>query len=133
MNTASTCPPGRPDLVSNKRAYFLLWRVPWLAIVASLPVNDSSLKAGIWTTAFAQMGIACIANATGCGRLHCFFTGPWYLLAAAASFLRGSGRLSIPWPALAGLTGLGICALWWLPEKAWGTYARRPPGDTAES
>jgi len=40
------------DLVGDKRAYFLLWRLPWIAVVASLLLKDSSLKAGIWTTAF---------------------------------------------------------------------------------
>ena len=53
------CTPDRTDLVADKRAYFLLWRLPWLAIAASLPLRDSALKAGIWTTAFAQMGVAC--------------------------------------------------------------------------
>jgi hypothetical protein len=120
--TSSSAPA---DLVSNTRAYFLLWRLPWVAVVASLPLKSSSLKAGIWTTAFTQMGIACLANASGCGRVHCFFTGPFYLLAAVASFLKGSGRLPVPWPALAGLTCLGVCALWWLPERLWGTYVGR--------
>jgi hypothetical protein len=115
----------RADLVGDKRAYFLLWRLPWVAVVASLFIKDQSLKAGIWSTAFTQMGVACIANASGCGRMHCFFTGPFYLLAAVASFLKGSGRLPIPWPALAGLTCLGICALWWAPERLWGKYAGR--------
>ncbi|MCC6496069.1 MAG: hypothetical protein IT193_07395 [Propionibacteriaceae bacterium] len=77
------------------------------------------------------MGVACIANASGCGRLHCYFTGPWYLLAAVASYLRGTGRLSIPWPAIAGLTGIGVCALWWGPERLWGKYAGRSSLATA--
>lgn len=125
MNDRQACPPRGSDLVSDRRAYFLLWRLPWLAVLASLLLKDSSLKAGIWTTAFTQMGVACIANASGCGRLHCFFTGPLYLLAAVASFLRGSGRLSIPWPVLGALTCLGVCALWWLPERLWGQYVRQ--------
>jgi len=28
------------------------------------------------------MGIACLANAARCGRMHCYFTGPLLLLAA---------------------------------------------------
>lgn len=127
MNNAPACPPGRTDLVSDKRVYFLLWRLPWLAIAASFLLKDSSLKTGIWSIAFTQMGVACIANASGCGRTHCFFTGPLYLLAAVASFFKGSGRLPIPWPVLGGLTCLGICVLRWLPERLWGTYATRSP------
>ena len=116
------------DLVGNKRVHFLLWRLPWIAVVASLLLKDSSLKGGIWTSAFTQMGVACVANASGCGRMHCYFTGPLYLLAAVASYLRGSGRISLPWPALAAGTGIGICAFWWLPERLWGRYTRGSSG-----
>lgn len=123
MNTAAACPPGRTDLVSDKPAYFLLWRLPWLVIAASLPLRDSSLKAAIWTTAFAQMGTACVANASGCGRLHCYFTGPFYLLGALASFLRGMGRLPISWPGLGACMFIGWLILGRLPETVWGKYA----------
>lgn len=123
MNTPAACPPGRTDLVSDKRAYFLLWRLPWLAVAASLPLRDSSLKAGIWTIAFAQMGTACVANASGCGRLHCYFTGPFYLLGALASFLRGTGRLPISWPGLGAFMFIGWLILGRVPEAVGGKYA----------
>lgn len=129
--TTATSSTASADLVGDKRAHFLLWRLPWIAVVASLLLKDSSLKAGIWTTAFTQMGVACIANASGCGRMHCFFTGPFYLLAAVASYLRGTGRLAIPWPAIAGLTCVGVCALWWGPERLWGKYAGQTSRITA--
>jgi hypothetical protein len=122
------CTPDRTDLVADKRAYFLLWRLPWLAIAASLPLRDSALKAGIWTTAFAQMGVACLANAAGCGRLHCFFTGPFYLLGAVSSLLRGLGKLPVPWPALGGVMFVGWLLLGRLPERLWGKYAAPPFG-----
>jgi hypothetical protein len=125
MNGMQGCPPGRTDLVSDKRAYFLLWRLPWLAVAASLPLRDSSLKAGVWTAAFAQMGVACLANAAGCGRLHCFFTGPFYLLGAVASLLCGLGKLRLPRPALGGAMVVGWLILGRLPERVWGKYA--PP------
>lgn len=128
MNTAPACPPGRTDLVSDKRAYFLLWRMPWLAILASLPLKDSSLKAGIWTLAFSQMGIACIANASGCGRIHCYFTGPFYLLGALASFLRGTGQLPISWSGLLVFMSIGWLILGRVPERIWGKYTKRLKG-----
>jgi len=37
----------------------------------------------LWIPAFLVMGIGCIANAARCGRLHCYVTGPLYILAAA--------------------------------------------------
>ncbi len=123
---ARSCEPNRTDLVSNKRAFLLLWRVPWVAVAVSLWLKDSPLKTAIWTVAFAQMGIACLANASRCGRLHCYFTGPLYLLGSAASLLRGCGRLPITWSKLGLAMFVGWLILGRLPEKLWGKYARLP-------
>jgi hypothetical protein len=49
--------------------------VGW-AILACRPI-------WLWIPAFLVMGIGCIANAARCGRLHCYVTGPLYILAAA--------------------------------------------------
>lgn len=125
------CPPGRLDLAGNRRTRLFLWRLPWLAIAASFLTSSSRLRTTVWTAAFAQMGVACLANAMGCGRLHCYFTGPFYLLGAVASFLRGSGRLPISWPGLAAFMFVGWLILGRLPEKVWGKYAagRFAPAD----
>ena len=116
------CDPSRTDLVSNREAPLLLWRVPAAAIALSAFLKDGSLKAGIWTAAFGQMGGACLLNASRCGRLHCFFTGPLFLLGALASLLRRLGMLPLGWSQLgvAMLVGWGILGR--LPEKLWGKY-----------
>lgn len=114
--------PERNDLVGNKRVALILWRIPAIAIVASTFLKDSPLKAGIWTVAFGQMGLACVLNASRCGRLHCYFTGPLYLLGALASLLRGSGLIRLSWDDI-GLTVLaGYLLLGRLPERIWGKY-----------
>lgn len=77
--SAETCPPGE----ISGRAAMLTWGVPILAIVAG------SIWTGLFlwlaTPAFAVMGGACAVNATRCGRLHCYVTGP--LLLGMAGFL----------------------------------------------
>jgi hypothetical protein len=40
------------------------------------------MRGWVWIPAFLVMGIGCLANAAGCGRVHCYFTGPLFLLAA---------------------------------------------------
>jgi len=35
----------------------------------------------LWIPAFLTMGLACLANAARCGRIHCYITGPLSLLA----------------------------------------------------
>ena len=59
-----------------------------------------------WPVAFTWMGIACVFNATRCGRMHCYFTGPFFLLLAAVSAAHrslGPKRLAVAgvfeWPS----------------------------------
>lgn len=59
----------------------LLWCLPILALVVG--GSWSSMRPWLWIPALLVMGIACLANAARCGRVHCYFTGPLYLLAAA--------------------------------------------------
>jgi len=35
----------------------------------------------LWIPAFLVMGVACLANAARCGRVHCYITGPLSLFA----------------------------------------------------
>jgi hypothetical protein len=74
------------------------------------------------------MGVTCIANATRCGRTHCYFTGPFFLIMAVGVVLHGSGIL---WLGANGWIWLGTTivvggygVLWLLPERIWGKFAR---------
>ena len=56
------------------------------------------------------------------GRVHGFFTGPWFLLTAAATALRYFGILDISGPVLLN-TGLGVgFLLYFITENIWGKY-----------
>ncbi len=118
------CPPGRMDLASDRRTRLVLWRLPWLAIAASFLTRSSPLRTTVWTVAFAQMGVACLANASRCGRLHCYFTGPLYLLGALASLLRGLRVMPVAWSHIVLTVLLGRLVLGRLPERIWGKYIR---------
>ena len=60
---------------------FLLWCVPICAVIVGISWPKG--RPWLWIAAFLVMGIACLANARRCGRLHCYLTGPLFLLAAA--------------------------------------------------
>lgn len=71
------------------------------------------------------MGFACLANAARCRRMHCYFTGPYFLLLAlgagvAFGYDTGNAHHSREWLLLA----LGIAPLIiLLPERISGqTY-----------
>ena len=73
----------------------MLWCVPTALVLvgAFLP----SMRALLWIPSFAIMGIACLVNARGCGRLHCFVTGPLFLIASLATALDAFAVVAINW------------------------------------
>jgi hypothetical protein len=67
----------------------LAWGIPCAAISASLfaPIPFR-------ITALSWMGTACLLNAKRCGRTHCRYTGPYYLLMIVPVIALGSGLVS---------------------------------------
>ncbi|WP_157152559.1 hypothetical protein [Cellvibrio sp. BR] len=81
------------------------------------------MTGSIWAIALSWMGYACLRNARQCGRMHCFFSGPFFL--GSAMLALGIGMQWIQWLTFNGL-GLflliGTPLVCVLPEMFWGTY-----------
>lgn len=113
------------DWVGNGLSFTLAWGVPILVIVASA-FAESSLRTLAWVAALAWMGTACLLNARRCGRTHCRYTGPYYLLLTIPVILHGTQVVSLGahgWWIL----GIAILAggkfIWWASERMWGRYS----------
>lgn len=67
------------DLVCGPWAC-LFWCLPTIMLVVGFywPVG----RPWLWIPALVLAGGGCIVNAGRCGRLHCYITGPFFLLAA---------------------------------------------------
>lgn len=121
------CPPtGKSrDILSSPWLAFSLFWLPAIALGLTASPKFSSWRIVIWTAALSTMGTACIANAARCGRVHCYLTGPFFLLMGLASLLYGLKVLPLGangWN-LIGLTILiGAVALCCLPEMFLGKY-----------
>lgn len=118
-----------PDWVGNVRTYALVWGVPIFAMIASL-LADVGLRAGAWTVALLWMGMACLINGWRCGRTHCRFTGPFYLVMIVPVLTLGLAAYSVPgWDSVPGWLALGTFVLiggkviWWATERAWGKFS----------
>ena len=66
------------DLLLSWKAIFL-WCFPVIALIVGSYWQKGRLL--LWIPAFMVMGVACLANAARCGRIHCYVTGPLSLLA----------------------------------------------------
>ncbi len=115
------------DFVRDRRASLLIWGLPALVMIGTGPLGFSSeLHGAIWASCLSVFGFGCLANARRCGRLHCFFTGPFFLAMALVSLVHGFGVISLGsygWAWIGGITLVGACALTILPERMWGQYA----------
>ena len=70
------------------------------------------------------MGGGCLANAKGCGRLHCYFTGPLYILAALYVALSTLGLVRLN-PGLFLLIVFGASCVAVCLEMPFGRYKRK--------
>lgn len=78
-----------------------------------------------WTLSLLVMGGACAVNARGCGRTHCYFTGPFFLAMAVASLAHGLQLLPLGpqgWQYLGAVLLVGGVLLCILPDWLWGRY-----------
>lgn len=126
MSARHTDPSPRRDLAARPLRW-LLWGFPVLVIVAGV-FAPPLWRTILWCGALTAAGVACVVNASRCGRRHCFYTGPFYLAAALITAAYGSGLASLPfvtWSRLAVAIAAGSILLQWLPERIWGKYVIR--------
>lgn len=121
------------DILSSRWRVFSLYWLPALAIVVAGALAISrGWRTAVWVVALATMGVACIANALRCGRVHCYLTGPFFLLMALAALSYGLGILRLHgngWNLLGLITLIGALALGCLPEMFLGKYRKGRRGN----
>lgn len=110
------------DWAARNASWMIGWGVPAIALAAAA---FSDLEMLVWAPMLTWMGIACLINARRCGRMHCHFTGPFFLLMALLSLLYGTETLSLGehgWAILGAAIAIGWLALHLVPERLWGRY-----------
>lgn len=113
------------DLAASARTFAVFWGIPmYAAVVATVLHHPSSTL--VWAGALLWAGGACALNAYRCRRLHCYITGPLFLLAGAATVLSGFDIVSLPgrWILIAVVAGTCVA---YSVELAFGKkYAGQP-------
>lgn len=100
----------------------LLWCLPIAALVVG--GSWSSMRAWLWIPALLVMGFACLANAARCGRIHCYFTGPLFLVAALYVALHEL-RLAPMDPNILLAVVVCLTILAYMAERPLGRYRKR--------
>jgi len=116
------------DILSSRWLVFTLYWLPAIAIVvAGAPAISNGWRTVVWTVALGIMGAACMVNALRCGRVHCYVTGPFFLLMALLALSNGLGITHLGrngWNLLGLIALIGTIALWYLPEMFLGKYRK---------
>lgn len=120
----------RRDMTATPWKAALAWGVPAALLVAGDQIGEAA-RTVLWPVGFCWAGAACLANARRCGRRHCFFTGPLFLLAGLASLLYGLGVLPLGgngWTWIVGVTVAAFLVLRYGVDGAFGKYVARGAG-----
>ena len=124
---ASTRNSEHGDWAGDLRGFALAWGLP-IAVLLVAGIFDPVPRTLIAAGALTWMGAACLANALRCGRMHCYFTGPFFLALAVATLLHGFEIVWLGpqgWRLLGVSTAIGGVALWCLPELILGKFKGR--------
>jgi len=108
---------------------FLFWCLPSFAFALGFFVSPG-MKTVLWTLSLGFAGIVCLLNASRCGRIHCYFTGPFFIVGAVTSLGYGIGLLPFGpsgWKWIGDITIIGAIVLGCIPELVLGRYRRNGP------
>lgn len=131
--TAQTASNESRDLLRQRWAVVAIYWLPAAAIVASgFFAIPPVWRGALWAAALVTMGIGCISNALRCHRVHCYATGPFFLVMAIIALIYGFGAVSLGelgWNILGALIVGGALVLYYLPERVFGKYRHEPGVD----
>lgn len=126
---ASACSAGgceKSDWAGTTYSLLKVWGLLLAAFVVGFFAPDL-LRAILWAGALFIAGGACVLNAYRCKRMHCYFSGPYFLAAGVFVVLAHLGVIPV---ALTVWLGLGIAVggliAYFLPEYLWGRYRGGP-------
>jgi hypothetical protein len=111
------------DLARKPVSAFLWWCVPIAIGIASGSLGLTLREnAAIWAVAFTWMATGCFLNALRCHRLHCYFSGPVFLIGAivAAAVAGGVAQASALNYDIAATFALVLMTF--VPEGFWRKY-----------
>ena len=122
----SACGSPQRDVLYSGTKMFLFCCLPAFAFAVGFFVSPA-LRTVLWTLSLGFMGTLCLLNASRCGRIHCYFTGPFFILGAIASLGYGIGLLPFGpsgWKWIGNITIIGAIVFSAIPEFVFGRYRR---------
>ncbi|MBU6297478.1 MAG: hypothetical protein KJS68_04465 [Alphaproteobacteria bacterium] len=113
-------------------ARMVAWWGPGVALILITANMGWWWRVAGWSIGLAWFGALCLVNAARCRRMHCYFTGPFYLVMSALVLAVGFHLVSLgreTWDLIVVAMLFGWILLTTIPEWIWGHYRARhvPP------
>jgi len=117
------------DLASTGSRAAFFWGPGVLLLVLTTQLGWWERTMG-WTAGLTWLAATCLWNSARCRRVHCMFTGPFFLAMAVLTLLAGFRIISLgesTWNVLGDAILIGGIVLCCGPELIWGRYWQRAP------
>ena len=117
---------GQSDLVRQPVSAMFWWGLPIaIGLAADFLHLPFLIGAGLCAVLFLWMATGCLINAMRCHRLHCYISGPVFLLGALFAAGVALGIVAVGPHVFGDVVGatLILALLSFVPEFVWKTYA----------
>ena len=123
----TSCSPQQRDvLCSGAKRFFVL--VSSVVCIRAWLLCITWLENGFVDVVTRVQGTVCLLNASRCGRIHCYLTGPFFIVGAVTSLGYGIGLLPFGpsgWKWIGDIAIIGAIVLTCIPELFWPLSATR--------
>jgi hypothetical protein len=113
------------DLLGTTGAQLLVYGAPFAALQLAGNLAGFVIATSVPAAAFLLVGIVCLVNAVRCRRVHCYFMGPWCLLAGTLTALYSLRVIDLgpdSWSIIVNTGLAGALIIYMTVERAWGKY-----------
>ena len=116
------------DILNNAGGQLLVYGVPFVALQLAGNLAGFTIATAVPAIAFLLVGVACSYNAIRSRRVHCYFLGPWCLIAGTMTALYSLRIIDFgpgSWSLIVNSGLVGAAVLYVVSEKIWGKYFGR--------
>lgn len=116
------------DMVGNAGGQLLVYGVPFIALQLAGNLGGFTVATAVAALAFLIVGVLCSINALRARRVHCYFMGPWCLIAGTMMVLYSLRIIDFgpgSWSVIVNIGLIGAFVIYMTTERIWGRYFDR--------
>ncbi len=113
------------DMVCNAGWQLLVYGVPFVALQLAGNLGGFTVATAVPALAFLVVGVLCSINASRARRVHCYFMGPWCLIAGTMTALYSLRIIDFgpsSWSLIVNTGLAGAFVIYMTTERIWGRY-----------